>query len=68
MALDRAVLLPGQELMEKMDREYNRSGENVEGEGKEEQEEERIRDEERGSQVESERGGKGQDPEQPTPD
>lgn len=27
MAIDRAVLLPGQELMERMDREYNRTGE-----------------------------------------
>lgn len=27
MAIDRAVLLPGQELMETMDREYNRTGE-----------------------------------------
>ena len=26
MAIDRAVLLPGQELMERMDREYNRTG------------------------------------------
>ena len=26
MAIDRAVLLPGQELMERMDREYERTG------------------------------------------
>ena len=26
MAIDRAVLLPGQELMERMDREYDRTG------------------------------------------
>ena len=26
MAIDRAVLLPGQELMERMDREYNSTG------------------------------------------
>lgn len=46
MAIDRAVLLPGQELMEKLDREFS-------GSAKEWRDvEERILEEERGEQVE----------------
>ncbi|KAK3178837.1 hypothetical protein OEA41_000974 [Lepraria neglecta] len=58
MAIDRAVLLPGQELMEKMDREYN-------GPTREwglKREKGLVREEERGSQAENEE--EGQDPEQ----
>lgn len=46
MAVDRAVLLPGQELMEKLDREYQGSVE------KRRDLEARIRDDEKGEQVE----------------
>lgn len=46
MAIDRAVLLPGQELMEKLDREFNGSAEEWRDV------EERILEEERGEQVE----------------
>lgn len=46
MAIDRAVLLPGQELMEKLDREFNGSAEQWRDV------EERILEEERGDHVE----------------
>ena len=42
MAIDRAVLLPGQELMEKMDREFNATGD---WEARDEVEEEMRREE-----------------------
>lgn len=58
MAIDRAVLLPGQELMERMDREDNRPRD----EKPRAKEEEEIRREESGSQAESKE--KGQDPAQ----
>ncbi|MCJ1471866.1 hypothetical protein MMC13_000507 [Lambiella insularis] len=58
MAIDHAVLLPGQELMEKMDREYHGGG----GDKHIEQEEARVREDEEGSQVEKQE--EGQDPEQ----
>lgn len=45
-AIDRAVLLPGQELMEKLDREFSGSAEEWRDV------EERILEEERGEQVE----------------
>lgn len=49
MAIDRAVLLPGQELMERMDREYERTGDcRPRGEVEEE-----IRREESGRKAES---------------
>ena len=54
MAIDRAVLIPGQELMQRMDREYNRAG-TGKPHLKEEQEQVRA---EAGSPAE------GQDPEQ----
>lgn len=53
MAIDRAVLLPGQELMERMDHEYN---------GKEKEDEKVVRRDEQGAQAENEE--EGQDPEQ----
>ncbi len=53
MAIDRAVLLPGQELMERMDHEYN---------GTRAEDEEKVRRNEEGTQAE--RDEKGQDPEQ----
>lgn len=53
MAIDRAVLLPGQELMERMDHEYN---------GKVEEDEKLVRRDEEGAQAENEE--EGQDPEQ----
>lgn len=56
MAIDRAVLLPGQELMERMDKEYNGNGD----EKHRAQEEEEIRREETGSQAENKE--EGQDP------
>jgi Trk-type K+ transport system membrane component len=52
MAVDRAVLVPGQELMQKLDREY--SG-NASGERNWRDVEERIFEEERGGQVEEEK-------------
>ena len=55
MAIDRAVLLPGQELMERMDREYNAPNQHPE-------ELEKVRSEEIGGQAEN--AEKGQDPEQ----
>lgn len=58
MAIDRAVLLPGQELMERMDKEYNGTGD----EKYRAEEEETIRREGRGSQAASQKDG--QDPEQ----
>ncbi|CAD6573172.1 MAG: hypothetical protein ASARMPRED_005922 [Alectoria sarmentosa] len=57
MAIDRAVLLPGQELMERLDKEYNHPSH---GKHRAEEEEE-VRREETGSQAESK---KGQDPAQ----
>lgn len=56
MAIDRAVLLPGQELMERMDKEYNRTGD----EKHRADEEEEIRREETGIQAETKE--EGQDP------
>lgn len=50
MAIDRAVLLPGQELMERMDHEYN---------GISAEDEQRVRRDEEGAQVENDK--KGQD-------
>lgn len=58
MAIDRAVLLPGQELMERLDKEYYGTGDHKHRAG----EEEKIRREETGSQAEN--AEKGQDPEQ----
>ena len=58
MAIDRAVLLPGQELMERLDKEYNGTGNNKHRA----EEEEKIRREETESQAENTE--KGQDPEQ----
>lgn len=58
MAIDRAVLLPGQELMERLDKEYKRSGD----ERRRAEEEEEIRREEIGSQAEGKE--EGQDPAQ----
>ena len=57
MAIDRAVLLPGQELMERMDKEYN-------GIDRKERDREReeVRDDEGGRRAENEEMG--QDPEQ----
>lgn len=55
-AIDRAVLLPGEELMEKMDREVNMKGPRWQAQ------EERVRREQEGKQVEDE--NEGQDPEQ----
>ena len=52
MAIDRAVLLPGQELMERMDREYERTGD-----WKPRAEVEEIMREETGKQEESEKEG-----------
>lgn len=49
MAIDRAVLLPGQDLMEKLDREYNSAGGAVTGRNWRDVEE-RIFEEERGEQ------------------
>lgn len=57
MAIDRAVLLPGQELMERMDRDFNNTGD-----GNYRAEQEKIRREQTGSQAESKE--EGQDPEQ----
>ena len=59
MAIDRAVLLPGQELMERMDREYN--GDGV-GDGERLRAERKVREDEAGSQAEDRE--EGQDPEQ----
>ncbi|KAL8831189.1 MAG: hypothetical protein Q9191_001001 [Dirinaria sp. TL-2023a] len=59
MAIDRAVLLPGQELMQRMDKEYN--GKDTSQQRLREGEE-KVRQEEGGSQVE--KVGMGQDPEQ----
>ncbi|MCJ1415447.1 hypothetical protein MMC32_001779 [Xylographa parallela] len=59
MAIDRAVLLPGQELMERMDREYN--GDGV-GDGEPLRAERKVREDEAGSQAEDRE--EGQDPEQ----
>lgn len=56
MAIDRAVLLPGQELMERMDHEYNGTGRA--------EDEKKVRRDEGGSQAENE--VEGQDPEQNT--
>ena len=58
MTIGRAILLPGQELMERMDKEYNRSG----GQKYRAEEEEQLRREEKESQSESK--GEGQDPAQ----
>ena len=58
MAIDRSVLLPGQELMERMDREYNGD----DGDGQRKREERKVREDEAGSQAEGD--GEGQDPEQ----
>ena len=52
MAIDRAVLLPGQELMERMDREYERTGD-----WKPRAEVEKIMREEAGNQEEGEKDG-----------
>lgn len=52
MAIDRAVLVPGQELMQKLDREYSGNGS---GERNWRDVEERIFEEERGGQVEEEK-------------
>lgn len=51
MAIDRAILLPGQDLMEKLDKRFRRG---TETEGDWERNREEIRDEERGSDVEHE--------------
>lgn len=59
MAIDRAVLLPGQELMQRMDHKYN--GTKFDSTQREEMEE-KIRREESGSQAEN--AEEGQDPEQ----
>ncbi|THX10507.1 TrkH-domain-containing protein [Aureobasidium pullulans] len=59
-AIDRAVLLPGEELMEKMDKEVNGRGRDK-GDGHWQEEEQRVRREEEGSQAEHEE--RGQDPE-----
>lgn len=59
-AIDRAVLLPGEELMEKMDREVNSKGGQRGGDTWHEEEEE-VRRQEQGSQAETEE--QGQDPE-----
>lgn len=56
MAIDRAVLLPGQELMERMDKEYNGTG----AEEHRAEEKEEIRKEETGIQAETKE--EGQDP------
>lgn len=53
MAIDRAVLLPGQELMERMDHEYN---------GKTAEDEREVRRDEEGDKAETKE--EGQDPEQ----
>ncbi|KAK4691326.1 Trk/Ktr/HKT type cation transporter, partial [Lecanoromycetidae sp. Uapishka_2] len=58
MAIDRAVLLPGQELMERMDKEYN----DHPSERHMEEERETVRRDESGGNAETEE--KGQDPEQ----
>ncbi|MCJ1381680.1 hypothetical protein MMC17_004791 [Xylographa soralifera] len=60
MAIDRAVLLPGQELMERMDRDYNGNGD--EGDARRGRAERKVREEEGGGQAEG--WEKGQDPEQ----
>lgn len=52
MAIDRAVLVPGQELMQQLDREYSGNGS---GERNWRDVEERIFEEERGGQVEEEK-------------
>ena len=57
IALDRAVLLPGEELMEKMDREYN-----IEDRGDYDEQTERVRHDEQGEEAETRR--EGQDPEE----
>ncbi|KAI4724224.1 TrkH-domain-containing protein [Aureobasidium sp. EXF-10728] len=59
-AIDRAVLLPGEELMEKMDKEVNGRGSDKHG-VKWQEEEQRVRREQEGSQAESQE--RGQDPE-----
>ncbi|CAD0093502.1 unnamed protein product, partial [Aureobasidium vineae] len=59
-AIDRAVLLPGEELMEKMDMEVNGRGSNKYG-AKWQGEEQRVRRDQEGSQAESQE--RGQDPE-----
>ncbi|CAD0112828.1 unnamed protein product [Aureobasidium uvarum] len=59
-AIDRAVLLPGEELMEKMDKEVNGRGSNKYG-AKWQEEEQRVRREQEGSQAENQE--RGQDPE-----
>jgi len=58
-AVDRAVLLPGQELMEKLDREYSTTDDH-----RWQQVETRIREDERGAQAEHPGEGEQQDPEQ----
>ncbi|MCJ1437442.1 hypothetical protein MMC27_006829 [Xylographa pallens] len=58
MAIDRSVLLPGQELMERMDREYNGDA----GDAERLREERKVRKDEAGSQAEDQEMG--QDPEQ----
>ncbi|KAK5083273.1 hypothetical protein LTR70_008236 [Exophiala xenobiotica] len=52
MAIDRAVLLPGQEIMEKLDKRFRTDDET---EGDWERDEEEIREEERGSDAEEDR-------------
>ncbi|KAK3719147.1 hypothetical protein LTR37_004711 [Vermiconidia calcicola] len=59
MAVDRAVLIPGQELMEKLDKEYATADEH-----RWKEVEHRIREDERGAQAESSGTGQQQDPEQ----
>ena len=55
-AIDRAVLLPGEELMEKMDKEVNGRGRDKE-DAHWQEEEQRVRREEEGSQAEHEERG-----------
>ncbi|PSK50311.1 Potassium transport protein 1 [Elsinoe australis] len=60
-AIDRAVLLPGEELMERMDKEVNMTGRGSTYQA----EEKEVRKEERGGQAERDDGsGKAQDPQQ----
>lgn len=56
MAIDRAVLLPGQDLMEKLDREYATTGGGVGTEGNWRDVEQRIFEEERGDEEEGKKG------------
>lgn len=51
MAIDRAILLPGQDIMEKLDKRFRRGSEN---ENDWERNREEIREEERGSDIEHE--------------